>query len=84
MTWDVFSADFGDFVSTLQSEAVAAGEPGSESIRMSPLLYHGSGNLTCNGSCELFLRSDCLCVSCEATCGISVTCAVLCGQGSNF
>ena len=30
MTWDVFSADFGDFVSTLQSEAVAAVEPGSE------------------------------------------------------
>ena len=62
MTWDVFSADFGDFVSTLQSEAVAAVEPGSEINVNATLLYHGSGDMTCNGPCELFLRSDSLCV----------------------
>ena len=62
MTWDVFSADFGDFVSTLQSGAVAAVEPGSEINVNATLLYHGSGDMTCNGSCGLFLRSDYLCV----------------------
>ena len=62
MTWDVFSADFGDFVSTLQSEAVAAAEPGSEINVNVTLLYHGSRDMTCNGSCGLFLRSDYLCV----------------------